>query len=202
VLHDAFVNLALSIHGSVLLAAIVAYYKYGDRTELIDKGLRGSDSVFAEMRRRIATELVDVLDEYFQSSQSAPTITSEHDPAYLERSTNPVRSEGFREAVREFVEGHSVVMADYRTLLSARDGWCHWARILSWTLLTLLSVEIAIVGVLGLVDKLAGHVLPDWFIQWSWLPVALLVAAAIVSLPFMLRKHDIMMKCKIRYEVF
>ena len=200
--HQELVNLALSVHGSVVLVTIVAFYKYGDRTELIEKGLRGSDSVFAEMRRRIATELVDVLDEYFQSSQSAPTITSGHEPAYVERATNPVQSEGFRETVRDFVEGHSIVMADYRNLLNARDKWCNWARFLSWTLLALLVIEVVIVGILGFVDKLAGHALPGWSIHWSWLPVAFLVVAAVLPLPFMLRKHDIMTKCKITYEVF
>lgn len=201
-LHQELVNLALSVHGSVLLVTIVAFYKYGDRTELIEKGLRGSDSVFAEIRRRIATELVDVLEEYFQPSQSAPTITSGQDPAYFERTTKPVQSEGFRETVRDFVENHSVVMADYRNLLNARDQWCNWARFLSWTLLALLLVEVAIVGVLGFVDKLAGYALPDWSIQWSWVPVVLFVAAAVLPLPFMLRKHDIMTKCRIRYEFF
>lgn len=200
--HQDLINLALSVHGSVLLATIVAFYKYGDRTELIEKGLRGSDSVFAEMRRRIATELVDVLKGYFESSQSAPTITLGNDPAYVERSNKLVQSEGFRETVRDFVEGHSVVMADYRNLVNARDQWCNWARFLSWTLLTLLFVEVVIVGILGFVDKLAGLALPDLSIQWSWLPVALLVAGTVLPLPFMLRKHDVMTKCKIRYEVF
>ena len=200
--HQDLINLALSVHGSVLLATIVAFYKYGDRTELIEKGLRGSDSVFAEIRRRIATELVDVLKGYFESSQSAPTITLGNDPAYVERSNKLVQSEGFRETVRDFVEGHSVVMADYRNLVNARDQWCNWARFLSWTLLTLLFVEVVIVGILGFVDKLAGLALPDLSIQWSWLPVALLVAGTVLPLPFMLRKHDVMTKCKIRYEVF
>ena len=202
VIHDELVNLALSIHGSVLLATIVAYFKYGERTELMERGLRGTDSVFAEMRRRIATELVDALDAYFQSGQTAPTITDEPDPAYLEPPTNPVRSEGFRESVREFVEGHSIVMADYRRLLNARAAWCTCARFLSWTLLVLLLVESIIVGALGLIDKLAGQPLPNWSIQWSWLPVSILVACAMLSLPLMLYRHDIMAKCKIAYDVF
>lgn len=200
--HGELVKLALSVHGSVLLATIIAFYKYGDRTELLERGLRGSDSVFAEMRRRIATELVVALEEYFQSGQVVPTITAGQDAAYVERITNPVLSEGFREAVRDFVEGHSIVMADYRKLLSARESWCNWGRILSWALLALLVVEVLIVGILGLADKLAGHTLPNWSIQWSWLPVAVLVAAALVPLPFMLRKHDIIANCKLTYEAF
>lgn len=201
-LHNDLVNLALSIHGSVLLASIVAYYKYGDRTELVEKGLRGTDSTLAEMRRRIATELVDHIDEFFQSGRTVPTITAEDVPAYIERPTNPVRSEAFRETIREFVDGHSVVIAHYRILLLARDGWCKWGRFLSWALLLLVLVEIGIVGVLGYVDKLNGQQLPDGSIHWSWLPVALLVVTAVLPLPFMLRKHDIMTKYKIEYEVF
>jgi hypothetical protein len=88
--HTELVNLALSIHGSVLLASIVAYYKYGDRTELLEKGLRGTDSTLSVMRRRIATELVEHLDEYFTSGLAVPTITGEDDPTYIERPANPV----------------------------------------------------------------------------------------------------------------
>ena len=200
--HIELVNLALSIHGSVLLATIVAFFKYGERTELIDRGLRGTNGVFAEMRRRIVTELADVLASFFQSRQTTPTITDDQEPAYLEQLTNPVRSEGFRECVREYIEGNSVLIADYRSLLYARDHWCSWARFLSWTLLLLLLVELTIVGVLGLMDKLAGRTLPEWCIKWSWLPVSALVFCVALSLPIMLYKHDIMTKYKIKYEDF
>jgi hypothetical protein len=200
--HEDLVNLALSVHGSVLVATIVAYYKYGDRTEMIEKGLRGSDSVLMEMRRRISSELADALEEYFQASQSSPTITSGQNAAYIERVTNPSQSEGFRETIRDFVESQSTLMADYRNLLSARASWCTWGRCLSWTLLVLLIAEVITVGILGFVDKLAEHTLQDWAIRWSWLPVAGLVGAAILPLPFMLLKHDIITKCKIAYEAF
>lgn len=201
-LHNDLINLALSIHSSVLVASIVAYYKYGDRTELIDRGLRGSDAVLTEMRRRIASELIDLLDEYFQASRTTPTVTAEDDLTYAERPTNPVRSEAFRETIRDYVEGHSEVIAHYRMLLSARNSWCSWARFLSWSLLVLIEVEIVIVGALAFVDKLSAWEFPDWSIQWSWLPVALLVGTCVLPLAFMLRKHDIMTKFKIQYEVF
>ena len=129
--HIELVNLALSIHGSVLLATIVAYFKYGERTELIDRGLRGTNGVFTEMRRRIVTELAEILNSFFQSRQTAPTISDDQEPVYLERLTNPVQSEGFRECVREYIEGNSVLIADYRSLLNARDHWCNWARFLA-----------------------------------------------------------------------
>jgi hypothetical protein len=202
VLHQELVNLALSIHGSVLLASIVAYYKYGDRTELLERALRGTDSTLSEMRRRIATELVELIDSYFEASTSAPTITPDAEPAYIERRTNPVRSEAFRDTIREFVEGHATVVAHYRLLLLTRISWCKWAQFLSWTLLALITLEVLVVGALGYLDKLTQHPLPDVLIQWSWLPMGLLIGLALVALPAMLYKHDAMMALKLQYEAF
>ena len=200
--HIELVNLALSIHGSVLLATIVAYSKYGERTELMERGLRGTNGVFTEMRRRIVVELADILESFFRSRQTAPTITDDQEPRYFEQLTNPIQSEGFRECIREYVEGESVLLADYRALLSARDHWCNWARFLSWTLLVLLLVELAVVGILGLVDRLAGVILPDWFIKWSWIPVGVLILCIALSFSIMLYKHDIMQSARLNMKTF
>ena len=200
--HNELVNVALSLHGSILLAAILAYYKFGERTELMEKGLRGWDSVLGELRRRIWTDLVDVIDSHMNSNLTVPTITAEHDPAYIETAINPVRSEAFRETIREFIERNSLAIADYRTLVQARIQWLGSARLLSWAILILMIAEIAIVGVLGLVDKLIGNPLPDWLIKWSWLPVAVLVTCVLLPLPIMQFKHDVMTRFKIKYDLF
>ncbi len=50
-------GLALKVHGAVWVAAAAAYYKYGDRTELLEKAVRGNRSARQSLRDNIATEL-------------------------------------------------------------------------------------------------------------------------------------------------
>src|SRR6266852_9727879 len=152
--HSELVNLILGCHTSIFVAASAAYYKYGDRTELFNRSLQGTDSAFGRIRQRITVELADALKPIFENPGSVPTpIFAPSGESYIERAVNPVGSELYKEAIRDFLENSGDAIADYRSLLLARRGWCFWARFLSWSLLGLLVLEILLLASIGLLDK-------------------------------------------------
>ncbi len=196
--HTELVNVALSIHAPLLLAALAAYYKYGDRTELLSKSLQGTDGVLSRMRREIADELGESLRPILENPGTVPTVVGNE--TYTERPVNPVGSELYRSTIRNFVEDNSNSLLDCRSLRSARDAWCFWARILSWSILGLLLWQAIATGSLALFDKVLEFAVPDQFIKFSAIPTAVGVIASLAPLPFLLKWHDVINKYRMRHD--
>lgn len=192
------VNLALSIHGAVLLAAIAAYYKYGDRTDLIDKSLRGTDEVLVKVRQLIADELGETLGAIFDEPATVEIVVAAG--TYTELPGNPVGSEAYRDCIREFVETASNTMVDCRVLRSARDSWCFWARFLSWAILCLLMWELVSCGLIAVLDKAFGVAIPDHVVNLTMLPTVVGVVAVVFPFPFLLKYHDVISSFKVKYH--
>ena len=58
-------TLALAFHASVFGCAIAAYYRYGDRTEVFNKSLQGTDLILVRIRQQISEELTEKLKPVF-----------------------------------------------------------------------------------------------------------------------------------------
>lgn len=54
-------GLGLKVHGAVFLAAAAAYYKFGDRTDLVEKSHKSNRTAKKIMRDRIASDLLEQL---------------------------------------------------------------------------------------------------------------------------------------------
>src|SRR5437870_4683892 len=94
-------GLALKIHGAVWLAAAAAFYKYGDRTELFDKTLGGTQATREAIRDRIAEDLGNQLRPILRDPPvrriRSPILTPTGNN-YEEESPEITRSEPFRQA--------------------------------------------------------------------------------------------------------
>ena len=196
-------SFVISVHGSIVFLLVVSFFKYGDRTELVERGLRGTDSVLAEMRRRVTSELVDLIGSYLRLNHTLPTISLEDVPAYIEKVKNPAQSEGFREKIKSYVEEHSQVLADCTTLQCARTRWCFWARFLSWNLLILLIIE-GVIGLfwVGFVVIFEDQVVPIWASACSFIPFLCMSICIALALWRKLYNHDIMIEHRVRYDEF
>jgi len=199
--HEELVLVALGVHAAALVGAVAAYYRYGDRTELFARSLHGMESMVRQMRQQIGADLEDRLRPIFENPGAMrPPILGQDGNTYIEQAANPVGSEGYREAVREFVEKQAGTISDFRSLLLAKAAWCFWARFLSWAILGFLTWQLAAVGALAFLDRIGGLALPEWSIKWSALPTSLCVLACLVPLPMLLRNHDRVTDYKQRYE--
>lgn len=197
--HGELVNWALTIHGSLLVAAWAAYGKYGDRTELISKSLQGVDETLRRIGLAMAEELGNALGPVFEN---APIVSAGEGgkDIYKERQANPVGSELFREAIRDFITSEAEALSDYRTLLLARARWQLWARLLSWSNLLLIIWQVFVVGLLALGDKLLALHISDALIRWSSVPSSVGVVIGLACLTYTLRQHDVITRLRTEYD--
>ncbi len=193
-------NAALGCHGAVFVGSATAFYKYGDRSELFSKSLAGAEAALVQMRSRIADELGRALAPLFTNPGTDPSpILDQTGSRYVERPINPVGSEAYKETVRDFCEGDSIVILHYRSLDRSLARWLWWARWISWTILLLTVWELVACALGGLLRL--GEWSPALSIVWaSFLPTAILMACFIVQLFALQHHHDGIMEIRGRYS--
>jgi hypothetical protein len=189
---------ALGVHGIVLPLSLAGLYRYRDRRELFTKAVGDADELLARLRGVIAQALEDELEPVFQRSEGEPTIVQPN--RYSERSTNPVGSEAYREALRRFIDSDVEVVIDYGRASRARTTSYTWARLLSWTMLGLAFWEVVCVVALGLVERLFEVKIPDDVVKWSFAPAVGLVGFFFVCQLLLLRQDDVIHESTSRYS--
>ena len=197
--HADLIDTLLKVHGAIAGLALVVFYTYSDRTDGFGTSLKGITSVIAEMRRRIVAELSKRLDPVFQSPGSDPSpLFDAGGNTYVEHSVNPVGSEAYREALRDFLEGHSEAMADYRSLTVACNAWCFWAGVFSWLVLGLFVWQVIVVGSVFL-DKVSAWTLPDGLNCAFWVPTVLAGVGCIIAVICRCLYFNKMTKLRVKY---
>lgn len=189
--HEALVNAAAATHAAILVGAVAAYYKFGDRTDVLAKSLQGTERSIREMRRLIAEDLAETLSAKLTPASTVSTLIVESSSqSYVERPTSPFVGERYRDAVRSFVEEGTNCLVDCRGIVSLRDTWLRWARRLSWLILGLVVYEAIVAGALAFGDRMGVFALPDRVIQWASAPTVLGVVLILNHMVLMLRCHD------------
>ncbi len=179
--HAELIGLLLTAHAGILGVALVLFYTYSDRTDGFAASLKGVSTALAEMRRRMVAELGSRLDPIFESPGSVPSpVLGPDGEAYSERAVNPIGSEAFREALRDFVEDNSAPLADYRSLMAASNSWCFWANKLSWFVLSLFIWQIVATAVTFL-DKVSAWALPTYVNVALWVPTVAIGLACLLA---------------------
>ena len=179
--HAELIGLLLTAHGGVLGVSLILFYSYSDRTDGFAGSLKGISTVQAGMGRRMVAELSNTLEPVFESPGSVPSpVLGPDGEAYSEHAVNPIGSEAFREALRDFVEENSVPLAEYRSLMAASNSWCFWTNKLSWFVLSLLIWQIVATAVTFL-DKLTAVTLPTYVNVALWVPTVGLGLACLLA---------------------
>lgn len=180
--HADLVTVILSIHGPILLGTLAAYYKYGDRTEIFTRSLQGTDDLLRKMRESLAALLEQRLDPVFRNPGSVPSpIIDPHGDTYIERPINPVGSEQYREALRDFVDAEATRIVDYRSAYEAGMQWCKWSKRLSWALLFFWIYQGAAAGIVIVFDVACSIKIPEFFLLGSIAPTGLLFVFVAVA---------------------
>jgi len=190
----------LGSHAMILPLALIAFHKYGDRTEIFSKALADTDSLLASMRKRVVTAFEEGLSDTFYRAGSDPILISPD--LYTERPVNPVGSDDFRQSLSGIIDGNADILVDYMRTSRARKLWCFWARILSWTVLIAAIWQVICVAGLGLGVKLLAFNVPIYWVKWSFGPTTVLVSLFFICQVAMLLHHDVIQESKGQYNVF
>lgn len=199
--HEALTLIALGNHAVLLAGGLAAYYKYGDRTDITGRSLQGTEATLTGIRRLIAASLAKSLRQQLEAPPTtSPTIILEaSEQAYVERPSNPLDSERFRDAVREFVEGDTASLIDCRNLVRLRDAWLRVSKRLSHILLAFVAYQALVAAALAFVDRTDVYHFADLAILLSAVPTVLLFAASLVCSAMMQGSHNRILEIRHRY---
>jgi hypothetical protein len=189
---------ALLVHSAVLVPALAAYLKYGDRSELVAKSLGGIEATIAKIAAQIAGELDEHLRPLFQGQ--VVNIALELPAEYAERPADPLGSEAYRNALKEYTNANSSSLADLWMLRRVRDSWCFWARGLSWLVVATCGYEMLAAGYLSIGVRIVGQAPSGAILQGSFVPTGLLVLGVVGAAVMMLIRHDFIVKLKMRHD--
>jgi hypothetical protein len=118
----------------LLLGSVAAYYKYGDRTEVVEKSLKGTHEALDTLLAYLGTSLSEAL--------SPVLLRAVEDDPSAESVSRALTGESFRDAVSDFVNGEVSELLQYRALTQARKRWSKWAKRMSWGVFALLVQEV------------------------------------------------------------
>ena len=124
-----FATLSVTYHGALLLGAIAAYNKYGDRTDVTDKSLKGTkealDTLLAYLGRSMAEAVRPTIEGILANAADADGIVKELRAVDI---VEELRGEAFVDDVASFVNRDADELLSYRNLVHARARWSAWAK--------------------------------------------------------------------------
>ncbi|MDQ1639255.1 MAG: hypothetical protein QOF62_2594 [Pyrinomonadaceae bacterium] len=189
-IRDQLVTAILAFHTGVLLSAVVAYLKYGDRTELFRKSLEGTNTTLESILRSVSIDLETRLNVVFAVQDEPQHVVLRPDGnEWSDKPVSPVGSEKYREAIRDFVISSNQGLRDSLYLTQARDAWCRWAKRLSWLMLGLVCWEL-IASSFVWSEKIFVLNLADWLMKFSASITAALILAILVNVGFLQHYHS------------
>lgn len=172
------------------MGAVVAWYKYGDRTELAEKSLKGTKGALDELRaylgRALAESVKPTVQRLLDDSVQKDGTVKFPQGAILDE----FRGENFQDDVSSFVTSEMDEMLSYRALLHARKRWSSWAQRISWGVYSFLIIESVSTLYFALTNKVFNHSVSSAIAILSLSISAAGFGFCIVCAGVMLRCHD------------
>ncbi len=166
---------SVAFHGALLVGAIAFYPKYGDKTDIIDKSLKGTkealDALLTYLGRALAAHI-------------APVVVGKDRDIKV-----TVLGEYFNDSISDFLTSEIEEMVMYRRLVLARNRWSACSRWLSRGLLTLIGVE-ALFTLATVVAKITTYSISVKLLLWSFAISAILFGVCLICLVGMNHHHD------------
>ena len=199
---SAVAALALKVHGAVLVVAIAAYYKYGDRTSLFSRALQGNRRLRQAVRDNIAAELSRHLQPVIRDAAHTTSPVLNEAGEYIEYATDITESEAFYQAIRDYVSLSASSLLDYRLAIQSGDRWRAWAHRLSSSILTLVILETFLVTAALVAPFVvdASRVVAPWCFLASLVPTCILVIVLFGCLCTVHIKHGTLVDLRERYD--
>jgi len=125
------------------VGAIAAYHKYGDRTELTDKSLKGTREALETVLAYLARSLAEAVRPTIERILANATTTPEGAIKEVKASAiiKDLNGEAFVDDIASFVNNDVGQMQSYRNLVHARTQWSTWAKRMSRSVFFLLVLQ-------------------------------------------------------------
>ena len=195
-------GLALQVHSAIWIAAAAAYYRYGDRTNLFEKTLRGNHDLRRALRDNIATDLNKQLQPVVRDATRARSPVLNAAGSYIEHATDITESEPFYQAIRDYVSSSAGSLLDYRLVLKTEARWRTWAHRMSHSLLALLAWETLSIGGSAIAPMIAApgqNVTTAWYLA-TFAPTCVVIVLLFCCLFNVHVKHSILVDLRERYD--
>jgi hypothetical protein len=174
----------------LLVGAVAAFYKYGDRTDLAEKSLRGTkeaeDELCAYLGRALADAVKPTVGRIIQNNLRVDGVLNITPEALLEE----FRSENFQDDVSSFVTSDLDEMVTYRMIVHARERWSWWSRRISWGVYLFLGVESISTLWFGLDNRVLNRPVSLTVAVASFTVSTIVFAFCFLCAGVMLRCHD------------
>ena len=193
---------ALSVHGTVWVAAAAAYYKYGDRTKLFRELPKEGRRLRQAVLNKIASELAAQLRPVVRDSTSVRSNLLSPGGDYIEGSVDITVGERYYQAIHDFVTNASGALVDYRLVLATVRAWRVWAHRLSWSILILVVLEPAVLltALVVLVPMNETDQAPLWLLLLGSLPTVAVIVGVFLSLILVHMKQGVIIDLEERYD--
>lgn len=202
--HSDLNEISLYIHGVVLLGLIAAWYKYGDRSDIIANSLAGTYALLTNLKHRISSDLLITIKKGFSplpSNFNPVTINNGKSFNYHEYTTNFIESEKFHECISDYVENNTEYLSDYQELKSACIKWCFWVMLLSWIILSTIIFQLLSLVLHGFIDKILKISLNNWYIYITITVTGILVLFIFsIIFPKLLFSHDKIQRQRFKHD--
>lgn len=182
-----------TLHGTVLLLCVPAYFTNFFKLEAMTGDLAQIDSMLAALSLDVHAELKDRISPLFKDNK----IVLVADDSYAEKPANVIESETFQEAIRTFAATHSGQLFEYGRVLSLREAVVFWRRWLAWCVLALVAVEIVALLAVVLLPRFLPAFAAEVF-AISLIPLAALIAGALFSILLLRTNNDRLAKIRVR----
>jgi len=189
-IHADLVNIAFGAHGGVAGLAFLGFIKYGLWASEYKDWQTNSKKAMHHAQRLLAVELGERLNPVL--NDAGRVVLSEIVDAYgsyREKEVDPTKSEDYRNALFDFVEGNVGEMARYARLLRIHALATFWRKALTWTIFILLSVQ-ALLLVTLLMDLMGLFAPSNCLVCWSLLPTCLSAWSCLLCLALTVHYHN------------
>jgi hypothetical protein len=173
------------------VGAIAACYKYGDRTELTDKSLRGTKEALETLLAYLGSSLAEAVRPTIEKILAHATTTPEGTIKEVRMDTilKEMNGEAFLNDIASFVNADIEEMQFYRNLLHARIRWSAWAKRISRGVVGLLILQGAFT-LYFVIQKILDHPVTHTKLLITLSVSALVMGFCILCFVAMLYYHE------------
>ena len=126
-----------------MVGAIAAFHKYGDRTEVTDKSLKGTKEALETLLAYLGRSLAEAVRPTIERILANATTSSDGTIKEVKVTTvlRELNGEAFLDDVSSFANNDIEEILFYRNLLHARVHWSMWAKRISRGVFALLILQ-------------------------------------------------------------
>ena len=201
--HAELSTFVFALHAGLVAAALVAFYKLGDRSEQIITNLQRINQLLKSLRRVISEQLIDKLAPVFDNIDAVVKFSELIDlrgEPIRQEIVNPAGGEEYRNALSDFIDAESDTISDYRSLKSIQKRWRGAMSLRSWTIHFFLLWQITITSLIALTEQLIKIEIANPLLYVSLTPTAFMILLFFSLSLWITSQNDRIIKYVVQYD--